>query len=61
MREDTKEVGVAAEEVEVREEGEGHARPKRDQNRRRRWYRMIGRLIFRIFVPPYAHRRAESS
>ena len=59
LREDTTEVGVTAEEEEVREGEEGHARPKRVQNRRRRWYLVVWRLLFLIFVPPKAHRRAE--
>ena len=34
---------VVAEEEEVREEGEGRARPRIDQNRQRRWYGVMGR------------------
>ena len=59
LREDPKKVGVAAEEEEVQEEGEGLAMLKRDRNRQRRWCRVIWRQIFWIFEPPYAHRRAE--
>ena len=56
LREGTDEAGVAAEEEEVREEGEGHTRPEKDQNRRRRWYRVIW---MGAFFPSHAHRRAE--
>ena len=59
LREGTKGVGVAAEEEEVREEGEGHARRTRGQNQRCHWYDVWERSIFAILVPPDAHRVDE--
>ena len=60
MREGTmEEVGVAAEEEEIREEGEGHARRTRGQNQRRRWYDVRERSIFVIFAPPDGQQGGE--
>ena len=55
----TEEVGVAAEEEEVREEGEGHARPTRGQNQRCYWSGVMEGSIFVIFAPPDGHRGDE--
>ena len=57
--EGTKGVGVAAEEEEVQEEGEGHSRRTRGQNHRCRWYDVREGSIFSIFPPPDAHRGDE--
>ena len=59
LREGTEGVGVAAEEEEVREEGEGHSRRTRGQNHRCRWYDVREGSIFSIFPPPDAHRGDE--
>ena len=55
----TEEVGVAAEEEEVREEGEGHARRTKGQNQRCHWYDVWERSFFSILAPPDAHRVDE--
>ena len=59
LREGTKGVGVAAEEEEVREEGEGHARRTKGQNQRCHWYDVWERSFFSILAPPDAHRVDE--
>ena len=55
----TEEVGVAAEEEEVREEGEGHARRMRCQSQRCHWSKVRRRSIFVIFAPPDGQRGGE--
>ena len=59
LMEGTTGVGVAAEEEEVREEGEGHARRTKGQNQRCHWYDVWERSFFSILAPPDAHRVDE--
>ena len=59
LREGTKGVGVAAEEEEVREEGEGHARRTRGQSQRCHWSEVRRRSIFVIFAPMDGQRGGE--
>ena len=59
LTEGTEEVGAAAEEEEVWEEGEGHARRTRGQSQRCRWSEVMRRSIFVIFAPPDGQRGGE--
>ena len=59
LREGTEGVGVAAEEEEVREEGEGHSRRTRGQNQRCYWSGVMEGSIFVIFAPPDGQRGGE--
>ena len=55
----TEEVGVAAEEEEVREEGEGHARRRMGQSQRCHRSEVRRRSMFVIFAPMDGQRGGE--